>query len=190
MEVQCNEAAAPPPGHVAAPASGEEEERYRNSATSSSFGEEEEEEDEGGSDKGNDSEVYHPPDIEPRSEAVQAQESRRALHLTLDGLDLRDVDALEVLQLSLQVSCTRCGARGELQTGSLSLGARAAAQVTSACSACHLAWSVGVVPKLVHEQSNVLAAVEAEGCAAVDMLPSLVAGRVFCTGTVFYKLVD
>lgn len=45
------------------------------------------------------------------------------------------------------------------------------------CGQCRQAWSVQLVPKVVHERSNLLAVVRAEGCAPVDLLPSMLAGQ-------------
>ncbi|GAB4820690.1 hypothetical protein N2152v2_007736 [Parachlorella kessleri] len=45
------------------------------------------------------------------------------------------------------------------------------------CGNCHNPWVVQLLPKLVHERSNVLAVVRAEGCVPRDLLPSMLAGQ-------------
>jgi hypothetical protein len=103
-----------------------------------------------------------------------------ALRLTLEGLELEGIDALEPLTLVLQRACARCRAPGE---ASFSVGAAAAGgrqggvRQEGACAACHAPWALTLAPRLVHERSNVLAAVTPEGCAPVDLLPSLLAAQ-------------
>ncbi len=45
------------------------------------------------------------------------------------------------------------------------------------CANCHASWAVQLAPRLVHERSNALAAVRAEGCVPRDLLPSMLAGQ-------------
>lgn len=115
-------------------------------------------------------------------------------HMTqLEGLDLVDCDALELLRLNLQVACTRCRAGGELSfaTAAVALPSDGAASAAGGkggsgsgtllaaaeCGTCHLTWAVEVAPKLLHERSNVLAHVKSEGCVPRDLLPSWLAGQ-------------
>lgn len=97
--------------------------------------------------------------------------------LALEGLRLGQIDALEPLQLALQVACSRCGTRASLALSSVSLTQAAAAArtpvVTAAatCVKCAQAMEVAVAPHLLHERSNVLAHVTPTGCAPADLLP-------------------
>jgi hypothetical protein len=120
----------------------------------------------------------------PARAGAAAADARRALLLTLDGLDVDGVDALEVLELRLQVACGRCGAAGELalDTGALAAaGGRRGAEAAAACPRCAARWAVSAAPRIVHSaDAAVLAAVAAEGCAPRDLLPSLLCAQ--CSG--------
>lgn len=112
------------------------------------------------------------------------------LRLELEGLELVDCDALELLRLNLQVACTRCRAPGELSfaTAAVALPSDGRSKGSSSgssdtlvgageCGNCHQLWAAEVAPKLLHERSNTLAHIRAEGCAPVDLLPSWLAGQ-------------
>ncbi|PRW56290.1 CHY zinc finger [Chlorella sorokiniana] len=108
------------------------------------------------------------------------------LRLELEGLELVDCDALELLRLNLQVACTRCRAPGELSfaTAAVALPSDARSGGSSGklgavgeCANCHQPWAAEVAPKLLHERSNTLAHIRAEGCAPLDLLPSWLAGQ-------------
>lgn len=107
------------------------------------------------------------------------------LRLELEGLELVDCDALELLRLNLQVACTRCRAPGELSFASAAValpsdargGGSGTLAATGECGNCHQPWAAEVAPKLLHERSNTLAHIRAEGCAPLDLLPSWLAGQ-------------
>ncbi|KAI3436695.1 hypothetical protein D9Q98_006110 [Chlorella vulgaris] len=131
------------------------------------------------------------------------------LVLLLEGLNLVDVDALELLRLNLQVSCQRCRAAGELSfaTAAVALPSepsrgggggggggkgRASGLLTAAaeCGTCHAEWAVEVAPKLVHERSNVMAHLRAEGCLPADLLPSMLAAQCsHCSSSAAFRSV-
>jgi hypothetical protein len=122
------------------------------------------------------------------------------LQLQLEGLELIECDALEVLRLNLQLTCARCRAAGELSfaTAAVALpsdaaGARARRGVLSAaaeCATCHSPWAVEVAPKLVHDFNSVLAHVRAEGCTPLDLLPSMLAGQCsHCAASAAFRSV-
>ncbi|KAL4457732.1 hypothetical protein ABPG75_012597 [Micractinium tetrahymenae] len=120
-------------------------------------------------------------------------EATLPLQLQLEGLELVDCDCLELLRLNVQVSCGRCRASGELSfasaavalssdapagsAGGGTIGRRGTLAAAGECPACHAAWLVELAPKLVHERSNMLAQLRAEGCSPLDMLPSMLAGQ-------------
>ena len=110
------------------------------------------------------------------------------LRLELEGLELVDCDALELLRLTLQVACTRCRAAGELSFASAAVallsdggagrgGRRGTLAAAAECGNCHQPWAAEVAPKLLHDRNNVLAHVRADGCAPQDLLPSWLAGQ-------------
>jgi hypothetical protein len=122
------------------------------------------------------------------------------LQLQLEGLELIECDALEVLRLNLQLTCARCRAAGELgfATAAVALpsdaaGARPRRGVLSAaaeCATCHSPWAVEVAPKLVHDFNSVLAHVRAEGCTPLDLLPSMLAGQCsHCAASAAFRSV-
>lgn len=45
------------------------------------------------------------------------------------------------------------------------------------CGHCHSPMLVQLVPRMVHDRSNVLAVIRAEGCTPMDLLPSMLAGQ-------------
>lgn len=125
------------------------------------------------------------------------------LLLQLEGLDLVDCDCLELLRLNLQVSCSRCRASGELSFASAAVelptdagkgGGRGSRSGTLAaageCGTCHAAWQVELAPKLVHDRSNTLAHLRAEGCLPMDVLPSMLAGQCSqCSSSAAFRSV-
>ena len=117
------------------------------------------------------------------------------VQLQLESLQLDGCDALELLRLNLQLTCSRCKASGELScaTAAVALpsdgggsgggrgGGKAGGSGTlvaaAECGTCHAGWEVEVAPKLLHERSNVLAHVRCRGCTPADLLPSMLAGQ-------------
>jgi hypothetical protein len=123
--------------------------------------------------------------------------------VTLEGLNLDNVGVLEVVQASLQLSCSRCSssttvlltAHGGSCVSGTQVGSTAAAgggagwgaaagRATSSnssrafewggsCGLCHQELSVLLRPRFVHEGSNVLAGLKAVGCSPLDLLPSV-----------------
>ncbi|KAL4442998.1 hypothetical protein ABPG77_008489 [Micractinium sp. CCAP 211/92] len=127
------------------------------------------------------------------------------LQFQLEGLELVDCDCLELLRLNLQLSCGRCRAAGELSfasaavalaseapgaAGGAAAGRRGTLAAAGECPACHAPWAVELAPKLVHERSNVLAHLRADGCAPLDMLPSMLAGQCSqCASSAAFRAV-
>lgn len=113
-----------------------------------------------------------------------------SLQLSLEKLELIDIDTLDILKLRLQVGCNRCQSKGEaeLSTSSVSSGATASGSSSRGrylhwegkCSTCHVDWEMTVVPRIAHGNSEVLAVLRAEGCTPTDLLPSILAAQ--CTG--------
>ena len=97
--------------------------------------------------------------------------------LALEGLRLGHIDALEPLQVALQVTCSRCGTPCALALSAMSLAEATAAMrapvatAAAACAMCAQSMEVAVAPHLMHERSNVLAHVTPTGCTPADLLP-------------------
>ncbi|KAL3135703.1 hypothetical protein ABBQ38_006174 [Trebouxia sp. C0009 RCD-2024] len=108
---------------------------------------------------------------------------RNALQLHLQDLNLDNVDALEGLKLNIQMVCNRCHATSELAFASDAVasgsqqGRSGSIQVSAHCAKCHQDWFAALQPRLVHAHSNVLASIRAQGCAPLDLLPSLMAAQ-------------
>jgi hypothetical protein len=110
---------------------------------------------------------------------AEAGASHGALRLTLEGLELVDIDALEPLTLNLRLGCGRCRAGWDacFAMDAAAGGGRHAVRQWGECGTCHAAWEASAAPRLVHERSNVLATVSARGCAPLDLLPSVAAAQ-------------
>lgn len=121
---------------------------------------------------------------------LSGQESQRegvllhnSLHLLLSDLNLVDIDALDILKLTIQVACQRCQAASEAVFAQLGAGGdgggsnRKHLAWQGECSTCHQQLEVTVAPRIVHDGSNVLAVLRPDGCVPRDMLPSMLAAQ-------------
>lgn len=94
-----------------------------------------------------------------------------------------DDQSLEEWHAVLQMVCNRCHATSELAFASDAVasgsqqGTSGSIQVSAQCAKCHQDWFAGLQPRLVHAHSNVLASIRAQGCAPLDLLPSLMAAQ-------------
>jgi hypothetical protein len=102
-----------------------------------------------------------------------------AYGIALEGLQLDLIDALEILDANLQISCSRCGEGlgAGLAPGGGGAGGARAWEWKGACGKCSAPLWVLLRPKIVHEQNNEIAALKMEGCSPVDLLPSLFAAQ-------------
>ncbi|KAI8468280.1 MAG: hypothetical protein J3K34DRAFT_459970 [Monoraphidium minutum] len=107
------------------------------------------------------------------AQAGQQHGGGAAFGISLEGLQLDSIDALELLGAGLQLSCARCGAAA---AAALAPGGGAAARAwewRGACGKCAAPMWALLRPKVVHESNNEAAALKVDGCAPLDLLPSL-----------------
>jgi hypothetical protein len=102
-----------------------------------------------------------------------------ALSMSLEGLELLDIDTLDILSLHLQASCSRCNTFDEISvvpsTGDP--GRNRYYEVEGTCRKCQSRWKIEMLPRIVHAHSNELATIRAQGCALADTLPSTLASQ-------------
>lgn len=84
------------------------------------------------------------------------------IQVQLNDLRLDNVAAVEPLSVRLQVTCTRCHTRRDVDAG----------DDVMQCSTCAATMVLQYTPQLLHAHNNVIGTVRCEGCAPVDMLPS------------------
>ena len=95
------------------------------------------------------------------------------------------------------MACSRCRGLGDVALASSAVAAAPSAPAGGAlrcaaeCGQCHQAWEVSAQPRTVHERSNVLAVVQAEGCTPLDLLPAtMFAGQCSrCASSAAYRSV-
>ncbi|GLC36785.1 hypothetical protein PLESTB_000783200 [Pleodorina starrii] len=116
--------------------------------------------------------------------AAGGAEAPAAYAVLLEGLQLDNLAAVEVLRANFEVSCGRCGARDTLVLASAAVagggggsGASHQATASGCCQRCTAPWSLVMRPHFVHATSNSLCVIKPEGCRPVDLLPSLMAGQ-------------
>ncbi|GIL53720.1 hypothetical protein Vafri_9168, partial [Volvox africanus] len=101
----------------------------------------------------------------------------------LEGLQLDNLAAVEMLRANFEVSCGRCGARDTVTIASSAVASGSGsssshqAAATGQCQRCAAAWSIVMRPHFVHATSNSLCVIKPEGCCPVDLLPSLLGGQ-------------
>ncbi|GLI68239.1 hypothetical protein VaNZ11_012591 [Volvox africanus] len=106
-----------------------------------------------------------------------------AYAVQLEGLQLDNLAAVEVLRANFEVACARCGARDTVTIASSAVASGSGgssshqATATGQCQRCAVAWSIVMRPHFVHATSNSLCVIKPEGCRPVDLLPSLLGGQ-------------
>lgn len=91
------------------------------------------------------------------------------VHLT--ALRMGGIDALDPVSLQLEARCSRCDTPWRFTVHCTAVATRTVT-VESQCAKCTQALRAEVVPRLVHEHTNVVAHVTPTGCMPVDLLPS------------------
>jgi hypothetical protein len=105
-----------------------------------------------------------------------------SLYLLLSDLNLVDIDTLDVLKLTVQLTCTRCHAASEAVFAQLGAAGGSSSNRNhlawqGECTTCHQQLEVTVAPRIVHDGSNILAVLKSVCCAPTDMLPSMLAAQ-------------
>ncbi|QUC22914.1 uncharacterized protein UV8b_07155 [Ustilaginoidea virens] len=113
-----------------------------------------------GSDDGSD-------DVKPANPSTQATDALgKGTMLSLPGVELRGIEALEVSILGLSVKCDRCKTANDLTN------LRPGLANTASCRKCASRLTAAFSPRIVHGRSSRAGFVDLQGCRAADLLPS------------------
>ncbi|GBF88303.1 peptidyl-glycine alpha-amidating monooxygenase A [Raphidocelis subcapitata] len=102
----------------------------------------------------------------------------RAFGISFEGLQLDAIDALEVLEVTVQLGCSRCGEAAAARLSPYGGGGGGGApqrgwEWRGKCGKCAQELWCSARPKIVHEANNEIAALKTEGCAPLDLLGGL-----------------
>eukprot|EP01026_Neomeris_dumetosa_P058539 TRINITY_DN5453_c0_g1_i5.p1 TRINITY_DN5453_c0_g1~~TRINITY_DN5453_c0_g1_i5.p1 ORF type:complete len:807 (-),score=134.73 TRINITY_DN5453_c0_g1_i5:335-2419(-) len=119
--------------------------------------------------------------------ATNVEGQQRRFILQLSNLKLDNIDAIQCLQLQLQIVCERCGQGWPLKFNSSAVDSSSKTSssnsnsvvISDDCPHCHRSTSVGCQFKLIHEFNDSIASLTCVACFPVDWLPSMLS--VQCT---------
>ncbi|PHH81536.1 hypothetical protein CDD82_553 [Ophiocordyceps australis] len=107
------------------------------------------------------------PDAVPDAlQGSAADELPRGTMVSMPGIELRGIEALQITRLSLSVRCERCKSTNDLA------GLSPGAPDTTTCTKCATQLTGRFDQRIMHAHSSTAGFVHLSGCRAADVLPS------------------